>query len=313
MESQPLVSIVTPSYNQACFLEQTILSVLGQDYPHLEYLIVDGCSTDSSVNIIQRYSDRLAWWVSEKDNGQADGINKGMRRAKGEIIAWLNSDDYYLPGAVAKSVAVFSARPEVGLIYGNVLAVDEEGSKLNLLHYGDWGLEGLMTFRIIGQPSVFMRRRVLEQTGYLDPSYHLLLDHHLWIRMANLAGMAYVPETWAAARFHGAAKNTARAGEFGQEVFRILDWMQRQSDLAPIWLKNEKRIRAGAYRLSAFYWLDGDQPGAALCDYGLSFLEHPLTVLHEWKRILFAFLSLLGLNRLGNLYRRLRRAWNSFS
>lgn len=310
MESQPLVTIITPSFNQARFLEQTILSVLGQDASHLEYIIVDGGSTDGSVDIIRRYADRLAWWVSEQDTGQAEAINKGMRRAKGEIIAWLNSDDYYLPGAVSKSVAGFSARPEVGLIYGNVLAVDEESLKLNLLHYGDWGLEGLMTFRIIGQPSVFMRRQVLEQAGYLDPSYHLLLDHHLWIRMANLAGMAYIPETWAAARFHGAAKNTTRTGQFGQEAFRILEWMQTQPDLAPIWEKNERRIRAGAYRLSAFYLLDGNQPGAALYNYGRSFLEHPLTVLREWKRILFAFLSLFGMNRLSNLYRRLRRARN---
>ncbi|HNJ13431.1 MAG TPA: glycosyltransferase family 2 protein, partial [Anaerolineales bacterium] len=122
-----LVSIITPSYNQAAYLEQTLLSVLNQDHAPIEYIVVDGASKDASVEIIKKYSDRLAYWVSEKDGGQAEAINKGFARATGEIIAWLNSDDYYLPGAVSAAVKMFEANPEMVLVYGNMLAVDEYG------------------------------------------------------------------------------------------------------------------------------------------------------------------------------------------
>jgi len=307
MSDLPLVSIVTPSYNQAPFLEQTIRSVLEQDYPRIEYMIVDGGSTDGSVEIIKKYAERFAWWVSDRDSGQAEAINKGLRRARGEIVAWLNSDDVYLPGAVSAAVKAFEQKLQTGLVYGNVLAVDEMGHPLNLLRYGDWGLAGLMEFRIIGQPSVFMRRQVLEQTGFLDPSYHFLLDHQLWLRMAQIAGMDYLPKTLSEARFHRQSKNVARAAEFGDEIRRIVDWMRVQPDLALLFSKNETRIRAGAERLEAYYLLDGGQPAASLRAYGRALRLHPLTALKDWKRITLAVLSLLGLGRLGNLYRRLRR------
>src|SRR5665648_105463 len=195
----PLVSIITPSFNQARFLEQTIQSVLGQAYPRLEYLLVDGASTDGSLAIIQKYASRLDWWVSEPDHGQAEAINKGLHRARGEFVAWLNSDDTYLPGAIHKAVAAFANHPQAGLVFGDVLAIDEDGHTTNRLRYGNWSLLDLMTFRVIGQPSVFMRRSVLEQAGYLDISYHYLLDHQLWLRMAHLADIRYIPEALSAA------------------------------------------------------------------------------------------------------------------
>src|SRR5512139_1414374 len=126
--SLPLVSIITPSYNQARFLETTIRSVLDQDYPNLEYLIVDGGSTDGSREIIQRYSDRLAWWVSERDQGQTDAINKGFARARGEILAWLNSDDTYLPGAIQGAVDFLQDHPGVGMVYGDANLIDEQSN-----------------------------------------------------------------------------------------------------------------------------------------------------------------------------------------
>jgi glycosyltransferase involved in cell wall biosynthesis len=303
----PLVSIVTPSYNQAGFLEQTILSVLGQDYPRLEYLLVDGASTDGSLEIIHKYADRLDWWVSEPDQGQSEAINKGLQRAKGEFVAWLNSDDIYLPGAISKMAAAFAKNPSAGLVFGDVLAIDADGHTTNRLRYGDWSLVDLMRFRVIGQPSIFMRRSVLEQTGVLDPSYHYLLDHQLWLRMAQKAGICYLPEILSGARFHPAAKNVAQASEFGAEAFRILDWMESQPALEQLLKANRSPIRAGAHRLSAFYLLDGGQPSASLREYGQAFRLHPPTTLSDWKRVLYAVLCLLGLDRLGWLYRRLRR------
>ncbi|HZD55353.1 MAG TPA: glycosyltransferase family 2 protein [Anaerolineales bacterium] len=112
----PLVSIVTPSYNQVGFLEEAIHSVLSQDYPRLEYIIVDGGSTDGSLGIIRRYADQLAWWVSEPDQGQTDAINKGFAHARGEIFAWLNSDDAYLPGAISEAMEFLQANAKVGMV-----------------------------------------------------------------------------------------------------------------------------------------------------------------------------------------------------
>lgn len=123
----PLVSIVIPSYNQAQFLETTIRSLLGQDYPNFELILVDGNSTDGSLDIIHRYVDKFAWWVSEKDNGHADALNKGFSHARGEILAWLNSDDTYYPGAISDAVSTLRAHPEIGMVYGDADLTDESG------------------------------------------------------------------------------------------------------------------------------------------------------------------------------------------
>ena len=160
-------------------------SVLEQDYPRIEYLVVDGASTDNSVDIIRKYESKLAWWVSEKDKGQADAINKGFARATGEVIAWLNSDDYYLAGTVSAAVKIFEEHPDVVLVYGNMLAVDEDGKTFNTLNYKQLTLEDLLCFQIIGQPAVFMRRSALQAAGKLDSTFHFMLDHHLWIRIAQ--------------------------------------------------------------------------------------------------------------------------------
>src|SRR5437667_5688340 len=128
--SLPRISIVTPSYNQGKYLEQTIRSVLDQGYPNLEYIICDGGSTDISVEIVKKYSDRLAWWCSEKDRGQSDAINKGWRRATGDILAYLNSDDVLLPGAIERVVRAFQQTPSAGVVYGDWTCLDEHGSEL---------------------------------------------------------------------------------------------------------------------------------------------------------------------------------------
>lgn len=303
-----LISIITPSYNQAAFLEQAIQSVFGQEGAPVEYLIVDGGSTDGSVEIVRKYADRLAGWVSERDSGQAEAINKGLQRATGEIVAWLNSDDLYLPGAIAQAVAAFQAHPEAGLVFGDAITIDPAGRQIGRLAFGDWGLDELMGFRIICQPAVFMRRAVLEQAGYLDTSYHYLLDHQLWLRIARLAPIRHVPQVWAQARHHPGAKNVAQPEGFSRETLRLLEWMETQPDLAPRLATNRRRIEAGAYRLSARYLLDGDQPGRALRDYGRALVRNPGYALQHWHRMLYAVLSLLGGKKLAGLYYRLRRS-----
>lgn len=302
MSNEPLVSIVTPSYNQARFLEKTILSVLDQDYPRIEYLVIDGGSTDGSVEIIRKYADRINWWVSEKDNGQADGINKGLRRASGEIVAWLNSDDFYLPGAIRRAVEALQSNLNAGFVYGDLQVVNEAGEVTNVLTYGDWGLQGLMEFKIIGQPSVFMRRQVLETAGYLDTGYHLLLDHQLWLRLAMLAETKYIPELWAGEHYHPASKNLAHAAEFGVEARRIVNWMATEARLKDILQQDQRRIEAGAERLNAFYLFDAQQYRQSLQAYWRSLRNHPAAAARDWYRILYALLSPLGLERLKTAY-----------
>lgn len=294
----PLVSIVIPSLNQAAYLELTILSVLGQDYPHLEAIVVDGGSTDGSADIIKSYAPRLAWWVSEKDAGQADAINKGMARAKGEIVAWLNSDDFLLPGAVRAAVRTFERHPEVNLVYADMLAVDERGQTINILRYHQLALEDLLCFQIIGQPAVFMRRAAFERAGGLDPSYHFLLDHHLWIRIAAQGRILHVPQTWAAARYHPAAKNRAQASEFGREAFRILEWAKTQSDLSYLLTPIAHRALASAHRVDARYLLDGSQPAASLAAWTRALFLHPPTALARLNLFVSALLNLTGLRKL---------------
>lgn len=307
-ESLPLVSIITPSFNQAQFLEETIQSVLSQDYPRLEYWVIDGGSTDGSVEIIQKYAHRLAGWVSEPDHGQAEAINKGFARASGEIVAWINSDDYYLPGALREAVNAMQRLPECGLVFGDVLSINGAGEPINVMTYGSWGLDDLMQFNIIGQPGVFMRRGALERAGYLDLSYRYLLDHHLWLRLAQEGSMCYIPQRWAAARFHAAAKNVAQAAGFGEEAYRIARWIESQPALAERFKRQRRKIWAGAHRINARYLLDGGLPRPALAAYLRALLAHPPTALQESRRILFAAASLvMNVDRLRSRYLNRRK------
>ena len=308
MAELPRVTIVTPSYNQAQFLEQTILSVLGQEYPNLEYMIVDGASQDGSVEIIQRYASHLTWWVSEKDHGQSEAINKGFARATGDIIGWLNSDDLYQPGAIATAVETFQAHPEVGLVFGDVLAIDGENRVLNLMRCGDWGLDELMTFHTLNQPGVFMKRAVLEQAGYLDPDIHYLLDTQLWLRLAQFAPMLYVRNTLAAGRFHPQAKNMSGTQFYGVDALRLVAWMKTRPVLAARFDRLERQVWAGAYRIGARYLLDGGRAWPALKSYARSLVNYPPIALAEWHRMLYAALCLVGLDKLKPVYFRLRHA-----
>jgi glycosyltransferase involved in cell wall biosynthesis len=306
MSSLPLVSIVTPSYNQGRFLEATLRSVLEQDYPSVEYLVVDGASTDNSIEIIRKYADKITWWVSEKDSGQSEAVNKGLHRARGEIVAWLNSDDLYLPGAITAAVAAFQSHPEAGVVYGDALAIDADGRPFNRMHARQYSLVDLMAFDIICQPAAFMRRQVLEQANYLNPAYHLLMDNLLWICMAKIAPLVYVPQTWAAARYHDQAKNRTRGAAYGREANILINDLKSRPEFAEIFATNRNRIMAGVNRFDAFYLTDAGQPRAALRTYGHALRLHLPTALGDWKHILLAVFSLLGLEKARAIYDQLR-------
>ncbi|HEX8991724.1 MAG TPA: glycosyltransferase family 2 protein [Anaerolineales bacterium] len=302
-----LVSIVTPSYNQAAYLEQTIRSVLDQDTRELEYLVVDGGSDDGSIDIIRRYEGRLAWWASEKDSGQAEAINKGMRRARGEIVAWLNSDDTYLPGAIRDAVQAFATHPQAVLVYGDMRAVDERGAPINVLRYRQLTLEDLLCFQIIGQPAVFMRRSAFEAVGGLDLSYHFMLDHQLWIKLAQLGPIVHVDRLWAQARYHPHAKNRAQATGFAREALRLLDWAETEPSLASTLQHVSRRAKAAAQRVNARYLLDDGQSRAALQAWGRAFALHPPTALRRMNLLASAMLNLAGLGAVRKAVLELRR------
>jgi glycosyltransferase involved in cell wall biosynthesis len=292
MNDLPLVSIITPSYNQADFLEATIGSVLKQEYPHIEYGVVDGGSTDASLEIIKRYEDHMDWWVSEPDRGQADAINKGMARTRGDIVAWINSDDIYLPGAIRKAVAVFE-RHDPALVFGDAITINSQGVPLNLLRFGSWDLTDLMRFRVICQPAVFIRRNVWKTVGGLDPSYHYMLDHQLWIRIAAAYNIMHVSELLAASRYHGEAKNVVFAADFSDEIERVEKWMRGYPALAKKYAEDRRKIRGGARRLRARYLLDGDLPKQAFLMYLRALRLWPSYVAAHWHRILYAFFRLI--------------------
>lgn len=220
----PLVTIVTPSFNQASYLEETIKSVLGQTYPHIEYIIMDGGSTDGSVDIIKKYEDKLGYWESVKDKGQTDAINKGFNRAKGDILAWLNSDDTYASShTVADAVNYLVAHPETALVYADCDFINEAGDVIGKFASRQTDYAKLRSgFVHIPQQTMFFRAKYWKELGPLDPSFYFAMDYDLWVRIAKQAPLHYLPgKTWANFRIHTSSKTNVNDERGWKEMLRV--------------------------------------------------------------------------------------------
>lgn len=227
VEQLPRISVITPCLNQGRFLRQCIDSILDQNYPELEIMIFDGGSTDESLSIIEEYAGSISYWVSEPDNGQSDAINKGFRRASGEIVTWLNADDFYLPSALERVAEAYYADQSAPFFFGDGLRVDESGSVLSKYCPNDklvFNRQALLLgLNYILQPATFINRRALERIGYLDAELVYGMDSDLWIRLSKIGLPRPIEAKLAASREYASTKSASGSFARAEELRQIAE------------------------------------------------------------------------------------------
>ena len=265
MSEWPLVSIVTPSLNQSRFIRETIDSILLQDYPNIEYWVIDGGSDDGTVNILESYGDQI-FWVSETDSGQSQAVNKGWKFSHGEILGWVNADDLLQPLAIRHAVEVLLANPSLSAVYGNTDYISDDGRLIESYPVRAFDYDALVseTENYIPQPSVFMRRDVLEKVGFLNENLHYVMDFDLWLRLGLITTMEYIPKDMAALRLHAAAKTVKAVSEFAHELSFIYRVLLSNPALPLSLRKRQKAIMHVAYIHSASFCFWGGQTKNAL-------------------------------------------------
>jgi len=223
------VSIVTPSYNQGEFIEQCLLSVKRQTHPAVEHLVIDGGSTDETLEILKRYSSQPGWehlkWISEPDRGQSDALNKGFRAANSDIVGWLNSDDRYRPGCFEYTAEAFRANPQADIIYGDYTWIDQDGRLLQVRREIEFSRFILFYHRVlyIHTTSTFFRRRIFAEGNFIAPEFHYAMDYEFFLRLANKKyNFLHIPELLADFRWHEASKSASSPGKELEERDRII-------------------------------------------------------------------------------------------
>ena len=251
----PRVSIITPSFNQARFLRRCIDSVLEQDYPNLQYLILDGGSRDGTLDILRAYGGAITW-RSGPDGGQAAAINEGLSRADGEIVAWLNSDDFYLPGAIERAVAFFEAHPDADLVYGRAWMVDEAGLPMREYPTFRFSHHDLARKCYVCQPAVFLRRRTIEAVGLLNERLDVCLDYEWWLRITRDRRCLFCNERLASSRHYETTKTASRrsralieAGYLMRHHFGRAPWRWSAK-----WIAHRMRLHPSRFAVPLVGW-----------------------------------------------------------
>ena len=282
------VSIITPSYNQGDFLEATIESVLSQDYPDIEYIIMDGGSTDGSADIIRKYDDRLAYWVSEPDNGQSEAINRGFEHATGDILTWICSDDTLLLGAVSTAVSLFEKHPDAGLIYGDAWNIDAEGKQLDIRYGVPFSVRAMVVDNLVPQPASFFSRAAWERFGPANEGLQYAMDRQLWLRMNGRIPIYYEPVTLATMRRHPEAKGERDRAPVKLAEKVILDEYFAEPDLPA----DAVEMKATAYGRLYYYlglsYLQANRFEEAATAFKIALLWQPI------RRRSLMILALLG-------------------
>lgn len=287
----PRVSIVTPSYNQGQFIEETIRSVLLQGYPNLEYIIIDGGSTDGSVEIIRKYADWLTHWVSEPDQGQSDALQKGFAHATGEILAYLNSDDVYLPNAIEIAVSALQANPDLAVVHGDSRFIDSTGREVGRKR----GLDGdffrffLKQINPISQPSAFFRKTAFDAVDGIDSSLHMAMDYDLWCRIGlRDLQIRHASSDLSLFRIHRESKTRKNVLEFAQERWTLLRRYLVDPELSPKLMPHRNYLLARAHlRLANAYWLC-EQAQSAYAHYWEAVCMAPSCILSRQSLSLLA-------------------------
>lgn len=253
----PKISVITPSYNQAEFLEATLQSVVRQQYPNVEHIVIDGGSTDGSVEVIRRYEDKLAYWISERDQGQTDALVKGFNKATGDILCWLNSDDLFEPWTLHEVTCFFEDNPTARAVYGDSTWIDLKGKVIRPKkehHFNRfiW----LYDHDYLPQPSTFWRAELYEKVGGLDRTFDLAMDSDLWIRFADVVDFYHVRRPWSKMRFYPEQKTQRLHLESNKEALTIRN---RYLGREPMYSRHAKRVVAKCSRitlklLSGSYW-----------------------------------------------------------
>jgi glycosyltransferase involved in cell wall biosynthesis len=295
--SWPRVSLVTPSFNQARFLEETILSVLNQRYPALEYFVMDGGSTDGSLAVIERYASELAHWESEPDRGQAHAINKAWRRASGDYLWWLNADDMLTPYSLAASVGFLESHPEADMVYGDVFRIDAGGSLIDRYNYRGFELARfLVRGHWIAQAGALIRRRALEKVGPLDESLHYLMDQDFWTRLGLAGGrIVHIPEALAFFRIHEGAKTQLASIQVVEEARRLHQSLMARPDLPAEVRRGRRRLASNMHLYCARALVKVGEYREALREIWSALRAWPPQILRDglWRHLALAALGLV--------------------